>query len=135
MLTITIETAKGDPIQFDWDATSEEFQHLYNSLEELAADQGINPRDIATKAIHMMGTKGELDDMVKRRDQGAWVVYAVLRYVEENVDLANMVDLAGVITGPPTIFDLAAHQHVKAGMRIVGDAIEMDLIGRSPLDS
>jgi hypothetical protein len=60
----------------------------------------------------------------------------VLRYAADNIDLAKMVDLAGVIMGPPTVFDLAERQHIKATMRLRGkDAIEMAVTGASPLDS
>ena len=137
MLSITIDNAKGAvPIQFEWEATSEEFQLLYDHLEEMAADKGHSPADFAGKAIYMMATDGEPNNHLERRGQRMWIVYAVLRYAADNIDLAKMVDLAGVIMGPPTVFDLAEHQHIKATMRLrCKDAIEMAVTGASPLDS
>jgi len=135
MLTITIyRTTKGDPIQFDWCATSEQFKNLCDHLEKFAANDGHEPKAIAGKAIHLIATKDEPKSEVQRRGQRVWAVYAALRYAEENVDLTDMVDRAGVITGPPTIFDLAEHQHMKAEMRVRGNAIDVKLSGRS-LDS
>jgi hypothetical protein len=46
-----------------------------------------------------------------------------------------MVDHAGVITGPLTVFDLAEHQHIKATMRVGDERIEMGVTGASLLDS
>ena len=113
MLSITIDSANGVPIKFDWEATSEEFQRLCNRLEEMAADNGHSPADFAGKAIYMMATDGEPNNHLERRGQRMWIVYAVLRYAADNIDLAKMVDLAGVIMGPPTVFDLAEHQHCQ----------------------
>ena len=62
-------------------------------------------------------------------------MYAVLRYVADNVDLSEMVDHAGVITGPLTVFDLAEHQHIKATMRVGDERIEMAVTGAPLLDS
>jgi hypothetical protein len=135
MITITIDRAKGKPIQFSWDATAEEFRHLYNHFEELTANEGRDPQEIANAVIHMLATKGELKDPVQRRGQRTWTVYAVLRYAQDNIDLSNMVDQAGVLTGPPTIFDLAEHQHIKTKMRVGDGTIQMELSGSSPLDS
>jgi len=39
------------------------------------------------------------------------------------------------LSGPPTVFDLAAHQNVKAKIKVVGNEISMELAGSSPLDS
>jgi hypothetical protein len=98
------------------------------------ADEGLDPTDFAHSAIHMTATRGELNDEAQRRGQLVWIVYAVLRYVDDNVDLSEMVDHAGVITGPLTVFDLAERQHIKATMR--GDKrIEMAVTGASLLDS
>ena len=135
MLSITIDSANGVPIKFDWEATSEEFQRLCNRLEEMAADEGLDPTDFAHTAIHMTATRGELNDEAQCRGQRVWIVYAVLRYVADNVDLSEMVDHAGVITGPLTVFDLAEHQHIKATMRVGDNRIDMDVTGGSPLDS
>ena len=135
MLSITIDSAKGVPIKFDWEATSEKFQRLCNRLEEMAADEGLDPTDFAHTAIHMTATRGELNDEAQRRGQRVWIVYAVLRYVADNVDLSEMVDHAGVITGPLTVFDLAEHQHIKATMRVGGERIEMAVTGAPLLDS
>ena len=135
MLSITIDSANGVPIKFDWEATSEEFQRLCNRLEEMAADEGLDPTDFAHTAIHMTATRGELNDEAQRRGQRVWIVYAVLRYVADNVDLSEMVDHAGVITGPLTVFDLAEHQHIKATMRVGDERIEMGVTGASLLDS
>jgi hypothetical protein len=63
------------------------------------------------------------------------MVYAVLRHTAENVDVARMVDHAGVIAGPPTMFDLAAHQHIKAKIQMRGKKIAIEVAGHSPLDS
>ena len=135
MLSITIDSANGVPIKFDWEATSEEFQRLCNRLEEMAADEGLDPTDFAHTAIHMTATRGELNDEAQRRGQRVWIVYAVLRYVADNVDLSEMVDHAGVITGPLTVFDLAEHQHIKATMRVGDNRIEMAVTGAPLLDS
>jgi hypothetical protein len=86
----------------------------------MAADERLDPTDFAHSAIHMTATRGELNDEAQRRGQRVWIVYSVLRYVADNVDPSNMVDHAGVITGPLTVFDLAEHQHIKATMW-VGD--------------
>jgi hypothetical protein len=64
-----------------------------------------------------------------------WMVYAVLRHTAENVDVARKVDVAGVMAGPPTMFDLAAHQHIKAKIRVRDKTITMEPAGHSPLDS
>src|SRR5262245_39821538 len=114
MLSITIDRTTGDPIQFDWEATAEEAQHLYSHLEEVATSEGREPRDVANAAIQLLATKGELKSEVQRRGQRVWVVYAVLRFAKDNVDLSNMIDQAGDMSGPPTIFDLAEHQRIKA---------------------
>ena len=71
MLTIIVDRAKGKPVKFDWEATSEEFKRLWANMEELAESQGYNPRDVANQAIHMVATKGErsktkFSDAVKR---------------------------------------------------------------------
>jgi hypothetical protein len=62
-----------------------------------------------------------------------WMVYAVLRHTAENVDVARMVDVAGVMAGPPTMFDLAAHQHIKAKIRVRDKTITMELAGHRHL--
>jgi len=136
MLSITIDRTKGNkPIKFDWEATPEEFERLFNHVEKLAESAGHEPRDAAAQAIGMAARRGERSKEAERRGQRIWIVYAVLRYAQENIVLDSMVDMAGVITGPATIFDLAAHQHVKAEMRIRNNKIEMNVSGRSPLDS
>lgn len=128
MLTITIESAKGVLVKFDWEATSEEFERLYNAMEQMAESQGHNPSDVANQVIRMVATKGELiDDEVQRRGQGTWIVYAVLRYASEKIDQPQIIDQAGVIKGTPTIFDLAEHQHIKATMRLGDKRIEMNV--------
>jgi hypothetical protein len=66
MLTIAIDTAKGVH-QFDWDATAEEFQRLCERMEELAAEEGHDPRDIAAAAIHTTAAKGADNDPVRQR--------------------------------------------------------------------
>jgi hypothetical protein len=121
--------------QFDWDATAEEFHDLCDRMEELAAEEGHDPRDIAAVAIHTTAVNGADNDPVKQRGQAMWIVYAVLHHTAENIDVAKMVDHAGVIAGPPTMFDLAAHQHIKATIRVRDNMITMELAGRSPLDS
>jgi hypothetical protein len=135
MLSITIDSAKGVPIKFDWEATAEEFEDLWNAMEEGAESQGHDARNIALAAIHMTATKGEVKDKVQRRGQRVWIVYAVLRYLADNIDLSKMVDHAGVITEPLTVFDLAEHQHIKATMRVGDNRIDMDVTGDSQLDS
>jgi hypothetical protein len=134
VLTVTIETAKGVH-KFDCDATSEEFQGLWDRMEEMAEDEGHDPRQVANAAIHMTATKGPSKDATQRRGQLNWIVYAVLCYVADNVDLANMVGQAGVLSGPPTIFDLAAHQNVKAKIKVEGNEIKRELAGSAQLDS
>jgi hypothetical protein len=134
MLTIAIDTAKGSH-EFNWDATAEEFQRLCDWMEELAAEEGHDPRDIAAAAIHATAAKGADDDPVRQRGEAMWMVYAVLRHTAANVDVAKMVDQAGVIAGPPTMFDLAAHQHIKAKIQVRDNTITMELAGHSPLDS
>jgi hypothetical protein len=136
MISIIVERTNGNPIKFDGEGTPEEFKRLCNGLEEIATNEGYDPKAIAGKAIHMIATQGEPPKIeTVRRGQQAWAVYAVIRYAEENVDLANMVAQAGVITGPPTIFDLASHQHIEAEMRILDNKIQVKLNGSSPLDS
>ena len=135
MLSITIDSAKGVPIKFDWEATAEEFEDLWNAMEGMAESQGHDARNIALAAIHMAATKGEVKDKVQRRVQRVWIVYAVLRYLADNIDLSKMVDHAGVITEPLTVFDLAEHQHIKATMRVGDNRIDMDVTGGSQLDS
>jgi hypothetical protein len=132
MLTITIEPGVH---KFDWDATAEEFKGLCDKMEQLAADQGHDPMQVANATIHMTATKGLSKDATQQRGQVSWIVYGVLRYAADNVDLANMVDHAGVISGPKTVFDLAAHQNVKAKITVHGNEITMELAGSSPLDS
>jgi hypothetical protein len=134
MLTIAIDTAKGIH-QFNWDATSEEFHRLCDTMEELAAEEGQDPRDLANAMIHTTVANGVDDDLVKQRGQAMWMVYAVLRRTAENVDVARMVDVAGVIAGPPTMFDLAAHRHIKAKIQMRGEKIAIEVAGHSPLDS
>jgi hypothetical protein len=135
MLTITIDSTKGVPIKFDWEATAEEFEDLWNDMEGAAESQGCDARNIGLAAIHMTATKGEVKDKVQRRGQRGWIVYAVLRYVADKIDLSKMVDHAGVITEPLTVFNLAEHQHIKATMRVGDNRIDMDVTGGSPLDS
>jgi hypothetical protein len=134
MLTIAIDTAKGSH-EFNWDGTAEEFQRLCDWMEQLAAEDGHDPRDIAAAAIHTTAVNGADDDPVRQRGQAMWMVYAVLRHTAENVDVARMVDVASVMAGPPTMFDLAAHQHIKAKIRVRDKMITMELAGHSPLDS
>jgi hypothetical protein len=134
VLTIAIDTAKGVH-QFDWNATAEEFQRLCERVEGLAADEGRDPRDVAAAMIHTTATKGVDNDPIKQRGQATWIVYAVLRHTAANIDVARMVDHAGAIAGPPTMFDLAAHQHIKAKIRVHDKEISMELAGHSPLDS
>jgi hypothetical protein len=137
VLTITIDNAKGkgNPTRFDWEASPEEFKRLCDDVEVLAADEGREPIDVAMAAIHMIATKGQHKGEVQQRGPRVWVVYAVLRCAADKVELANMVDMAGVISGAPTVFDLAAHQHVTAKIRVRDDAITMELAGQPPLDS
>ena len=134
MLTITIDTVKGDN-QINWDGTPEEFRNLWDGMEELAAIEGHDPRNVANTAIHAMATRGKPNDAVQQRGLERFIVYAVLCHVADNVDISKMVDYAGVITGPPTVFDLAAHQHITAKIRVHDNKITIDLAGRSPLDS
>jgi hypothetical protein len=134
VLTIAIDTAKGIH-EFNWDATAEEFHNLCERLEELAAQEGHDPRDIAAAAIRTTAVNGADNDPVKQRGQAMWMVYAVLRHTAENIDVARMVDQAGVIAGPLTMFDLAEHQHIKAKIRVHDNTITMELDGHSPLDS
>jgi len=128
MLTIAIDTAKGIH-EFNWDATAEEFHRLCDRMEELAAEERHDPRDVAAAAIHTTVANGVDDDPVEQRGQAMWMVYAVLRHTAENVDVARMVDVAGVIAGPPTMFDLAAHQHIKAKIQMRGDKIAIEVAG------
>jgi hypothetical protein len=135
VLTISIDTAK-EAYQFDWYATSEEFHRLYDDVEEAAANEGLDPMDIATVAIHLIATKGMPSDAVRQRDQANSIIYAVLRFAADNLDLSKMVDHAGVIVGTPTIFDLAEHQHMTAKIRVGSkNAFLIELAGRSRLDS
>jgi hypothetical protein len=46
-----------------------------------------------------------------------------------------MVDQAGVLTGAPTIFDLAEHQHITANIVVDESGCTMKLTGRPQLDS
>ena len=135
MLSITIERAKGSPIKFNWRATAEEVERLWNEMEKMAETKGHDPGDLANQVIYITATKGVAKDKVQQRGQMNWIVYAVLRYVADNVDLSEMVDHAGVITGPLTVFDLAEHQHIKATMRVGGERIEMAVTGAPLLDS
>ena len=128
MITIAIDTAKGSH-EFNWDATAEEFQRLCDWMEQLAAEEGHDPRNIAATAIHTTAVNGADDDPVRQRGQAMWMVYAVLRHTAENVDVARMVDVAGVMAGPPTMFDLAAHQHIKAKIQMRGDKIAIEVAG------
>jgi hypothetical protein len=134
MLTIAIDTAKGVH-EFNWDATAEEFYRLCDTMEELAAEEDQDPRNLANAMIHTTVANGVDDDPVKQRGQAMWMVYAVLRHTAENVDVTRMVDVAGVIAGPPTMFDLAAHQHIKAKIQTRGEKIAIEVAGHSPLDS
>jgi hypothetical protein len=65
-----------------------------------------------------------------------WIVYAVLRCAADNIDLTEFIDYAGALAGPPTIFDLAEHQRIKAEISIDNNrAYTINLTGSSPLDS
>jgi hypothetical protein len=66
MLTIAIDTAKGSH-EFNWDATAEEFQRLCDWMEQLAAAEGHDLRDIAAAAIHTTAVNGANDDPVRQR--------------------------------------------------------------------
>ena len=128
MLTISVGGDKGT--KFVWDGTPEEFRNLWNDVEETAASEGHDPRNVANGVIHATAIRGRLNDAVQRRGQAQFIVYAVLRYAADNIDLCKMVDQAGVITGPLTIFDLAAHQHVTAKIQVRDNKITIELAGR-----
>jgi hypothetical protein len=69
------------------------------------------------------------------RGHAIWIVYAVLRHAVDNIDLTDLIDHAGVLAGPPTIFDLAEHQHIKAEISVDNNRATIKLTGSSPLDS
>jgi site-specific DNA recombinase len=76
-------------------------------------------------------------DEIAERGYRMWVVYAVLRSAADRIDLTGLVEHAGVLEGPPTIFDLAEHQQIKAEISVdtKNKQLTMKLAGRSPLDS
>jgi hypothetical protein len=76
-------------------------------------------------------------DEIAERGYRMWVVYAVLRSAADRIDLTGLVEHAGVLEGPPTIFDLAEHQQIKAEISVdtKNKQFTMELAGRSPLDS
>jgi len=135
MLSITIERAKGSPIKFNWRATAEEAERLWNEMEKMAETKGHDPGDLANQVIYITATKGVAKDKVQQRGQMNWIVYAVLRHASERIDMSKMIDQAGVIKGTPTVFDLAEHQHIKAAMRLDDKGIVMSITGASLLDS
>jgi hypothetical protein len=91
---------------------------------------------IASGVIQQFYKEGEPKSENERRGLKVWVVYAVLRNAVNHIDLASMVDHAGVIAAPPTIFDLAEHQDITAKVKVFKSGrIQMQITGRSALDS
>jgi hypothetical protein len=86
-----------------------EARSLWDRCEEMATEQGHEAHEIASGVIQQFYKEGEPKSENERRGLKVWVVYAVLRNAVNHIDLASMVDHAGVI---PTIFDLAEHQGV-----------------------
>jgi len=135
MLTITVKTKGRAPYEFEWDGSLEEFHQLWDEMESLADRSGLDPLDVASAAIRTTATERQRKNATEARGQAAWIVYAVLRHAADNVDFASMIDRAGVLAAPPTVFDLAAHQHIKAEIVVDNKSATISLTGSSLLDS
>lgn len=131
MLAITVKANGHDPYKFEWNGSSEEFHKLWDDMETLADSGGHDPIEVANAAILQVAThKNEI-----ARGHAIWIVYAVLRHAVDNIDLTDLIDHAGVLAGPPTIFDLAEYQHIKAEISVDSNRATIKLTGSSPLDS
>jgi hypothetical protein len=85
------------------------FTNYWDEVEGLADSGGLDPVEAAYAIIVAATHENEIS-----RRHAIWIVYAVLRHAADNIDLTGFIDHAGVFAGPPTIFDLAEHQHIKA---------------------
>ena len=134
MLAITVKSEDRDPYKFEWDASAEEGRNLWDEIERQADSAGHDPLEIATAAIVQARPP---KDEIAERGYRMWLVYAVLRSATDRIDLTDFIDHAGVLEGPPTIFDLAEHQQIKAEISVdtKNKQFTMELAGRSPLDS
>jgi hypothetical protein len=130
MLAITVKAKGRDPHKFEWNGSSEEFHKLWDDMERLADGSGQDPIEAANAIILAATHENEI-----ARGHAVWIVYAVLRHAADNIDLTGFIDHAGVLAGPPTIFDLAEHQHIKAEISIDNNHATIKLTGSSPLDS
>lgn len=142
MLTITVETQRAlestaefnwdfavhKREKFDWEGSAEEFKRLWDHCETSARHNEVKPQQMADQVILAVADEGWLPDEEQARGQAVWIVYAVLRLIRQTVPIAGM-------TEPPTVFDIAAHQQVKANIISNGyDKYTVNLSGRPPVD-
>jgi hypothetical protein len=134
-INITIKRPGGD-FGFIWECSSDEAQKLWDECETMAAQQGRNAHTVAAAAIQSLYDRGEPKTEVAQRGLQVWITYAVLHAMNNSVDLDKMIDQAGVLEGPISIFDLAEHQTIKADVQMIERGeFKIKLSGQSPLDS
>lgn len=125
-----------EDFSFGWDSSSDEARNLWEECEAMADEQGRDALAIAGAVIQGLYDHGEPQGEVAQRGLRVWVIYAVLRFAADRVDLADRVDHAGVLAEPPTVFDLAEHQQIKANVQLVKPGrLAVQITGRSMLDS
>jgi hypothetical protein len=126
----------GEDFNFIWDGDSDDARALWVRCEDLARDDAHDPRTIAAAAIQEVHDHGEPKSLDAQRGLRVWATYAVLRFAAHEVDLSGLVDHAGVLAGPPTVFDLAEHQEIKAVVSLPEPGhLSIEINGRPSLDS
>jgi hypothetical protein len=132
---ITIERS-GKDVTFTWEGDSDEARALWVRCEDLAKDDDHDPMTIAFSAIQQVRDHGEPDDVSEQNGLRVWATYAIMRQITDQVDLASIKDQAGVLAGPPTVFDLVEHQQIRALVSIPRPGkMAIELRGENRLDS
>ena len=103
MLVIDIKTKGESYYQFTWRGNAEESRSLYEQIEDAAAREGHDAKDMAAQVIAASASI-KIKSKVEERRLLIWVVYAVFRYAMDDIDFAKYDD--------QTIFDLAEHQRI-----------------------
>ena len=134
-INVTIK-CPGSDFGFIWECNSDEAHELWDECETMADQQGVDASGVAGAVIQSLYKDGEPKTEVAQYGLRVWATYAVLHAMNNKVDVGKMIDQAGVLEGPISIFDLAEHQNIKADIKMSERGkLEIKLHGRSPLDS
>jgi hypothetical protein len=86
MLVINIKTKGKSDYQFEWSGNADEFRRLWEHCEDASAREGHDAKDMAAQVI-ATSSNIKTRNEVETRGMSVWIVYGVLRFAADNVDL------------------------------------------------